>query len=123
LNNATYADSAKEIAFNRAWMQQAGISSARKFSVNGLIPPAITGLHNADAIKAWMANGIKNVVGDNTRAPLMNFVMHPDMCSEIKWLISITAKPVLANDLHSRCERIPRAEHYPPMGNHYLLQL
>jgi hypothetical protein len=123
LNNATYADSAKEIAFNRAWMQQAGISSAKKFSTNGLIPPAITGLHNADAIKAWMENGIKNVVGDNTRAPLINFVMNPSLCYEIKWLISITAKPILANDLHSRRERIPWAEYYPPMGNHYLLQL
>jgi hypothetical protein len=72
LNNATYADCSKEVSFNRAWLQQSGLSSARKFSNNGLIPPAITGLHNADAIRAWLDNGIKYVVGDNTRAILMN---------------------------------------------------
>jgi hypothetical protein len=72
LNNATYPDCSKEISFNRAWLQQSGISSARKFSNNGLIPPAITGLHNADAIRAWLDNGIKYAVGDNTRAILMN---------------------------------------------------
>jgi hypothetical protein len=72
LNNATYADTSKEISFNRAWLQQSGISSARKYSGAGLIPPAITGLHNADAIKAWMDNGIKHVVGDNTRSILTN---------------------------------------------------
>jgi hypothetical protein len=72
LNNATYADAAKEIVFNRAWFQQSGIGAARKFSPAGLIPPAITGLHNADVIKAWMDNGIKYVVGDNTREILRN---------------------------------------------------
>jgi hypothetical protein len=55
-------------------MQHSGISSARYYSPNGLIPPAITGMHNADAIKAWMDNGIKYVVGDNTRTPLVNHV-------------------------------------------------
>jgi hypothetical protein len=29
-------------------------------------------LHNADAIQAWMDNGIVNVVGDNTRPALLN---------------------------------------------------
>ena len=72
LNNATYTDASKEISFNRVWLQQSGISSARKFSNSGLIPPAITGLHNADAIRAWMDNGIKHVVGDNTRGVLTN---------------------------------------------------
>jgi len=71
LNNATYSDVAKEIKFNIAWLAKSGISSASRFS-NGLIPPAITGLHNGDAIKAWMDNGIKYVVGDNTRPVLMN---------------------------------------------------
>jgi len=71
LNNATYSDTVKEIQFNKAWMAQVGISSAQKFS-NGLIPPAITGLHNGDAIRAWMENGIKYVVGDNTRPVLRN---------------------------------------------------
>ncbi|KAI7484157.1 hypothetical protein KC351_g4692 [Hortaea werneckii] len=72
LNNATYADVSKEISFNKAWLQQIGISEATRFSGKGLIPPAITGLHNGDAIRAWIDEGITNVVGDNTRPVLMN---------------------------------------------------
>lgn len=72
LTNATYSDTAKEISFNRAWLKQVGLDAAKRFSTNGLIPPAITGLHNADVIKAWMDNGIANVVGDNTRPLLRN---------------------------------------------------
>jgi hypothetical protein len=72
LNNATYSDAAKEIQFNKAWMSAVGIASAQYFSANGLIPPAITGLHNGDVIKAWRDNGITNCVGDNTRPPLRN---------------------------------------------------
>jgi hypothetical protein len=72
LNNATFSDANKEIQFNQAWMRQVGISSARYFSGNGLIPPAITGLHNGDVIQAWLQNGIKYVVGDNTRPVLRN---------------------------------------------------
>lgn len=53
-------------------MKQVGISAATRFSAGGLVPPAITGLHNGDAIKAWMDNGIKQVVGDNTRPALKN---------------------------------------------------
>jgi hypothetical protein len=70
LNNATYSDTNKEIQFNQAWLKQVGISDG-KFSAHGLIPPAITGLHNGDAIKAWLDNGIKYVVGDGSR-PLLN---------------------------------------------------
>lgn len=44
------------------------------FSPKGLIPPAITGLHNGDAIRAWHDAGIIYVVGDNTRPLLMNQV-------------------------------------------------
>lgn len=72
LNNATYSDAAREIQFNRAWLAQMGIDKATHFSTHGLVPPAITGLHNGDVIKAWIDNNITNVVGDNTRAPLMN---------------------------------------------------
>jgi hypothetical protein len=72
LNNATYSDAAKEIQFNQAWMKQMGIDTANRFSPKGLIPPAITGLHNADVIKAWRDNGIAYVVGDNTRPVLRN---------------------------------------------------
>jgi len=72
LNNATFSDATKEIVFNQAWLKQVGISNALHFSPNGLIPPAITGLHNGDVIKAWIQNGITHVVGDNTRPILLN---------------------------------------------------
>lgn len=74
MNNATYTDVYKEITWNTAWMKDVGISKAKKFSPLGLIPPAITGMHNGDAIKGWVDGGIKNVVGDNTRAGLLNQV-------------------------------------------------
>lgn len=72
LNNATYHDAAREIQFNQAWMKQMGIDKATRYTADGIIPPAITGLHNGDVIKAWMDNKIKYVVGDNTRPLLRN---------------------------------------------------
>jgi hypothetical protein len=72
LTNATYSDASKEISFNQAWVTQIGLDTAKRWSAKGLIPPAITGLHNGDAIKAWLDNGITNVVGDNTRPLLRN---------------------------------------------------
>ncbi|KAK6523660.1 hypothetical protein TWF281_001636 [Arthrobotrys megalospora] len=71
-NPITYADSKKEITYNQQFQQKSFFDKAKRFSPNGVIPPAITGLHNADAIKAWMEAGINYVVGDNTRAPLRN---------------------------------------------------
>ena len=71
-NNATYFDVSRELSWNQAWLKQVGIAAGNKFSPNGIIPPAITGMHNGDAIKAWLDNGIKYVVGDNTRPVLMN---------------------------------------------------
>ncbi|EHL02098.1 hypothetical protein M7I_1877 [Glarea lozoyensis 74030] len=71
-NNATYFDVTREISWNQAWFAQTGIADATMFSPNGIIPPAITGLHNGDALRAWLDNGIKYVVGDNTRPPLLN---------------------------------------------------
>lgn len=71
LNNATYSDTTKEIQFNQAWLQQIGFAAGR-FSASSLIPPAITGLHNGDALRAWKDAGLTNCVGDNTRAPLRN---------------------------------------------------
>ncbi|KAF7191174.1 hypothetical protein HII31_07534 [Pseudocercospora fuligena] len=71
-NNATYNDIFKEIYFNQLWLSQIGILDSPKFSPNGLIPPAITGLHNGDAIRAWSDNGIKYVVGDNSRPVLLS---------------------------------------------------
>lgn len=74
LNNATYSDTHKEISFNQAWLLQTGISASPKFSPKGLIPPAITGLHNGDAIDAFIDNGLEYVVGDNSRPLLVNSV-------------------------------------------------
>ncbi|CAG7918695.1 unnamed protein product [Penicillium olsonii] len=71
-NNATYDDVYKEISFNQAWLKAVGIDQATKFTSNGIIPPAITGLHNGDALRAWWVNGITNCVGDNTRPALLN---------------------------------------------------
>jgi hypothetical protein len=74
LDNASYFDVSKEITWNQAWLAQIGLSNAQRFSGIGLIPPAITGLHNGDALRAWWDAGIRNVVGDNTRPALLNTV-------------------------------------------------
>lgn len=52
LDNATYSDANKEIYFNVAWLKQIGIYYGERFSPNGIIPPAITGLHDGDVIRA-----------------------------------------------------------------------
>ncbi|SPO01410.1 related to extracellular serine-rich protein [Cephalotrichum gorgonifer] len=72
MNNATYHDAVLEIQFNQAWLTQMGYTSATHWSPHGIVPPAITGLYNGDAIRAWMENGINFVVGDNTRSALRN---------------------------------------------------
>jgi hypothetical protein len=72
LNNVTYSDANKDIGFNQAWFRQSTLAAGSRFSSQGLIPPAITGLHNGDAIKAFMDNGLKYVVGDNSRPKLLN---------------------------------------------------
>jgi hypothetical protein len=74
---ATYSDVMKEIAWNQAWVAQWGLNGAKWFSNKGLIPPAITGLHNGDALRAWSENGLVNAVGDNTRPVLLNTVSFP----------------------------------------------
>ena len=56
-NNSTYSDVYKEITWNQAWFKQTGIGSGSRFTANGLIPPAITGLHNGDALRAWWDAG------------------------------------------------------------------
>ena len=71
-NNATYFDVSREMTWNQAWLKQVGIADANKFCATCLIPPAITGLHNGDALRAWTDAGIVHVVGDNTRSVLMN---------------------------------------------------
>ena len=72
LNNATYDDALKEISFNVGWLKQMGFDSAPHYTGKGLIPPAITGLHNGDVYRAWVDNGLTSCVGDNTRPPLRN---------------------------------------------------
>jgi hypothetical protein len=73
-DNATYFDVFQEMTWNQAWLKQVGIAAATRYSPLGLIPPAITGLHNGDAIRAWIASGVTHVVGDNTRPVLLNTV-------------------------------------------------
>ncbi|RMD44206.1 hypothetical protein DV735_g892, partial [Chaetothyriales sp. CBS 134920] len=73
LNNATYDDALKEIQFNQAWFKQTGIGgNPDTFSPGGLIPPAITGLHNGDVLRAWRDAGLNHCVGDNSRPVLLN---------------------------------------------------
>lgn len=71
LNNATYNDVYREISFNQAWLTQVGLA-AGTFSPKALIPPAITGLHNGDALQAFWDLGLRNCVGDNARPALRN---------------------------------------------------
>ncbi|KAH6682458.1 hypothetical protein B0J14DRAFT_573628 [Halenospora varia] len=72
-NNATYFDVNQEIKWNKAWIKDIGLDgNGERFSDAALVPPAITGLHNGDALRAWADNGVRNVVGDNTREVLRN---------------------------------------------------
>ncbi|KAF3906212.1 hypothetical protein ABW20_dc0101549 [Dactylellina cionopaga] len=71
-NPITYDDAYREITFNQQFAKLATFDKAAKWSSKGLIPPAITGLHNGDAIRAWSTAGLTSCVGDNTRPPLMS---------------------------------------------------
>jgi hypothetical protein len=72
LDNATYSDTFSEISFNKEHANQLGFPNAKYFSAEGLIPPAIIGLYNGDALRAFYENGLRYVVGDNTRDALRN---------------------------------------------------
>jgi hypothetical protein len=72
LNNATYHDTLREIEFNLMYAELLNYTNAKWFSGSGLIPPAISGVHNGDAIRAWADNGLWNAVGDNSRPSLRN---------------------------------------------------
>lgn len=72
LDNATFSDCWNEVTFNQQHAAHIGLADALRWSPNGLIPPAITGLHNGDALNAFYQNGIYHVVGDNTRPALRN---------------------------------------------------
>lgn len=77
LNNATYHDATREISFNLLYAELLNVTSAARFSGSGLIPPAISGVHNGDVLRAWSDNGLWNAVGDNTRPLLRNPVRLP----------------------------------------------
>ena len=70
LDASTYHDTLKEIAFNLEFAELMNFTNGLKFSGSGLIPPAITGLHNGDALRAFSDNGLWNGIGDNTRPVL-----------------------------------------------------
>jgi hypothetical protein len=72
LDNATFYDVNKEITFNQQHASILGLSNSPRWSKAGLIPPAITGLHNGDALNAFWTNGLVHGVGDNTRPLLRN---------------------------------------------------
>ncbi|KAF3937723.1 hypothetical protein ABW19_dt0202882 [Dactylella cylindrospora] len=72
LNNATYNDTYKEINWNLQYFSRIGLDKHVVLSKGGLIPPAITGMHNGDALRAMWDNSVWNSVGDNTRPPLRN---------------------------------------------------
>jgi hypothetical protein len=106
-DNATYSDVYKEISFNIAWLNQSGIASSPRFTSNGIIPPAITGLHNGDALKAWMDNGIVNCVGDNTRPLLLNQqnAMHPYMTTvDADGYAGMQVNPRWATRIYYNCD-------------------
>jgi hypothetical protein len=72
LENATYYDTSLQISFNYHHAIVTGIANANKWSNKSFIPPAITGMHNGDALRALMDNGIVAGVGDSTRPALLN---------------------------------------------------
>jgi hypothetical protein len=119
-NNATYFDIFREITWNQAWLTQSGLASAAIFSPHGIVPPAITGLHNGDAIKAWMDNGITNVVGDNSRPLLRNTVSFANLRLDNS---NIPAGKCHVAIHHQRCRQwISRIISQSKMANKHLLQ-
>lgn len=72
LENATYYDTNLQMAFNYQHAKLLGLSNAKYWSNSSFIPPGITGMHNGDALKAFMVNGILAGVGDSTRPALLN---------------------------------------------------
>jgi hypothetical protein len=72
LNSATYSDTMNEISFNVLYSTRLNLTAGRYFSGSGLVTPAITGLHNGDALRAFTMNGLWSSVGDNTRPKLLD---------------------------------------------------
>ena len=73
LDNSTYYDTNFQMAFNYHHAQVLKlVDSAQGWSNKTMIPPAISGLHNGDALQAFWDNGIIGGVGDSTRPALVN---------------------------------------------------
>ena len=72
LENATYFDAYNQIYYNYRQAQVMGLADAAMWSNQTFIPPAISGMHNGDALHAFMDNGIIGGVGDSTRPVLLN---------------------------------------------------
>jgi len=72
LENSTYYDTTLEMSYNYEHAKNLGIANANMWSNRSFIPPGITGMHNGDALRAFMDNGILAGVGDSTRPALLN---------------------------------------------------
>ena len=71
LNPASYEDTDKEMKFNISFGRKLAEGSEGTFSFHSLVTPGISGLFNANAIKAIKANGISYVMGDNSVPELL----------------------------------------------------
>ncbi len=72
LTNATYEQTTWELTQNYPTAQQLGVWGGSDFSMNSMVNPAITGLFNGQVLEATYAQGIKYIVGDNSRPELRN---------------------------------------------------
>lgn len=72
LENSTYYDANLELSYNYHHAQVLGLSNAKMWSNKTFIPPGISGMHNGDALRAFLNNGIIGGVGDSTRPALCN---------------------------------------------------
>ncbi len=70
LDQVTHAVAKSEVVNNRTFANQFFANNMSKFSVASMVTPQISGLFNGNAIRAMLENGIKSVVGDNSRAEL-----------------------------------------------------
>ncbi|ORX56606.1 hypothetical protein BCR36DRAFT_580921 [Piromyces finnis] len=72
LNNATFTDVANQIEVNKKMALHLGISDKGIFSRHVIIPPHSSGLHNGDAIDAFIKNNIEVAFGNIHREDITN---------------------------------------------------
>ncbi|KAJ3194038.1 hypothetical protein HK101_003639 [Irineochytrium annulatum] len=74
LNNNSYSDTWNEVFFNyrMAGKQYLGLTQTNNWSNFSMVTPGISGLFNADALKALMDFGITAAVGDSSRLKTNN---------------------------------------------------